>query len=139
MVSVSEHLDTVGPMARSVRDAAHILQVIAGADLFDDYTSRIPGSILDYAAACKKDALRGARLGVPWNILEMMAPDQTPEVSMFKKMVEVMRGEGADIVDANFTLPNAWNDVTDMLTIDFRSAQPKHSGSLSQPKQYHQP
>lgn len=45
-------------------------------------------------------------------------------------MVEVMRSEGADIIDANFTLPNGWNDITDMPTIDFGSVQPKYLKEL---------
>jgi len=39
VIPISEHQDTVGPMARSVKDAAYILSAIAGKDANDNYTS----------------------------------------------------------------------------------------------------
>jgi amidase len=42
VIPISEHQDTVGPMARTVKDAAYILQAIAGPDQYDNYTSAIP-------------------------------------------------------------------------------------------------
>ena len=57
--------DTLGPMARTVRDAAILLDVIAGYDPRDAITAysvgHVPGS---YAALLDRDGLRGARLGV---------------------------------------------------------------------------
>ena len=38
MVPVSEREDTVGAMARTVKDAARLLQTIVGADENDPYT-----------------------------------------------------------------------------------------------------
>ncbi|KAL1855192.1 hypothetical protein VTK73DRAFT_8628 [Phialemonium thermophilum] len=53
VVPISLHQDTVGPIARSVRDAATVLSVIAGADEYDSYTSAIPngGVLPDYLRA----------------------------------------------------------------------------------------
>ncbi|MGW8249738.1 MAG: amidase [Anaerolineales bacterium] len=42
VIPLSWNLDHVGPMARSVRDAALILQVIAGYDLLDPYSADVP-------------------------------------------------------------------------------------------------
>jgi len=62
VIPLAESLDTAGPMARNVEDAALILQAIAGADPEDPTTSDRP--VPDYAAALKGDA-RALRVGVP--------------------------------------------------------------------------
>jgi Asp-tRNA(Asn)/Glu-tRNA(Gln) amidotransferase A subunit family amidase len=38
VIPISQHQDTVGPMARSVSDAAYILSIIAGKDGNGNYT-----------------------------------------------------------------------------------------------------
>lgn len=63
-------MDTVGPMTKTVKDSAYVLQSIAGVDPHDNYTSAIPSQTdLDFVAACKLSALAGARLGVPRNVI----------------------------------------------------------------------
>ncbi|CEJ93078.1 hypothetical protein VHEMI08692 [[Torrubiella] hemipterigena] len=102
VVPLNEYQDTVGPMTRTVQDAAIILQIIAGHDTRDNYTSAIP-EIPDYLAACKKGALRGARIGVPWNVLVDNQRPLDEEMDMFRLALKDMENEGATIVDANFT------------------------------------
>lgn len=101
VVPLNEYQDTVGPMARTVLDAAVMLQVIAGHDTRDNYTSAIP-DIPDYPAACKKDALRGALIGVPWNVFTGNQRPLDAEMAMFKIALKDMEKAGATIVDANF-------------------------------------
>lgn len=61
-------MDTVGPMTRTVKDTALLLDVLAGSDPRDAYTTgsdaRRPPS---YVAALHTDALQGARIGVITN------------------------------------------------------------------------
>lgn len=66
IIPISASQDTAGPMARTVRDAAHLLTVMAGPDARDAATTlNRPGQLpRDYAAGLDADALRGARLGV---------------------------------------------------------------------------
>lgn len=106
VVPISEHQDTVGPMARTVKDAAAVLGAIAGIDPNDNYTSAIPncGKIPDYVAACDEGALKGARIGVPWNFLEPFIEDD-PQWDAFFEALDFMAAEGAEVVDANFTVP----------------------------------
>ncbi|KAK3952545.1 amidase signature domain-containing protein [Pseudoneurospora amorphoporcata] len=55
VVPISQHQDTVGPMARTVKDAAYLLSAIVGPDPHDNYTSTIPFSedkVPDYVGAC---------------------------------------------------------------------------------------
>ncbi|KAH8987948.1 amidase signature enzyme [Lactarius hatsudake] len=65
VIPVSENQDSVGPMARSVADAAIILTAIAGRDPLDNYTLAAPARVPDFSKALRKDALHGVRLGVP--------------------------------------------------------------------------
>ncbi|KAH8743914.1 amidase [Hyaloscypha sp. PMI_1271] len=105
VIPVSEHQDTVGPMARTVKDAAYILQAIAGKDPRDNYTSAIPGGVLpDYVASCKLSALSGTRLGIPRNVISLRSDNTTgPMMEAFEKALGVLQAAGATIVeDTNF-------------------------------------
>jgi aspartyl-tRNA(Asn)/glutamyl-tRNA(Gln) amidotransferase subunit A len=62
VMPLSWSLDHVGPMTRTVRDAALLLGVIAGADRDDATASARP--VPDYAAALARP-IRGLRIGVP--------------------------------------------------------------------------
>ena len=59
---LSHSCDHVGPMVRTVADAAVLLQAIAGPDPKDPTTSR--AAVPDYTLALRED-IRGLRLGVP--------------------------------------------------------------------------
>ncbi|KAL4754334.1 hypothetical protein BDW72DRAFT_166678 [Aspergillus terricola var. indicus] len=110
VVPVSERLDTIGPMARTVHDAALVLQIIAGQDANDNYTSTSPFQtrIPEYAAACDMAGLQGKRIGIPQNVLEALSRISHgmagPIISSFGKAIETIRDAGAIIIeDANFT------------------------------------
>lgn len=104
VIPISEHQDTVGPMARYVKDAAYILQQIAGYDPRDNYTSAIPnnGTLPDYVAACDFDAFKGKRIGIARNVLDIYGVDP-PVLAAFNTAVKQIEEAGATIVDANFT------------------------------------
>ncbi|KAK4887919.1 hypothetical protein LTR28_003182, partial [Elasticomyces elasticus] len=125
VIPISEHQDTIGPMTRTVKDAAYILQAIAGSDPHDNYTSAIPNnsSIPDYVAACNYSALSGARIGVARNVLEIWRNYTDPPVlAAFQTAIEEIRKAGATIVDANFTAFEQWqtdNNETLVLNADF--------------------
>lgn len=69
VVPMSWHLDTVGPMTRTVRDCALMLKAIAGHDPNDVTTSELP--VPDYAFSMG-EGVRGLRIGLP---TEMFDPD----------------------------------------------------------------
>lgn len=99
VIPISEHQDTVGPMARTVKDAAYILQAIAGKDIYDNYTSAIPFNALpDYVAACNLSSLRGKRIGIPRNLITP-ADGDGPILSAFETALGVIKNAGATIVD----------------------------------------
>jgi len=66
----SQTQDEIGPIARTVTDAARLLDVMAGFDAADPITAfgdrRRPRS---YADALTRESLRGARIGVMTNLL----------------------------------------------------------------------
>jgi amidase len=65
MMPASPTQDTMGPMTRTVADAARVLDVIAGYDPNDPITAYAVGQVpSSYQHALSTDALRGARIGV---------------------------------------------------------------------------
>ncbi|MDE3104762.1 MAG: Asp-tRNA(Asn)/Glu-tRNA(Gln) amidotransferase subunit GatA [Acidobacteriota bacterium] len=62
LIAFASSLDRVGPFTRNVKDAATVLQVLAGADAHDETCSDQP--VQDYVAEMQRP-LEGLRLGVP--------------------------------------------------------------------------
>jgi len=97
--------DTMGPITRTVADAALVLDAIAGYDPSDPITARaferVPES---YASSLDGGALRGARLGV---VRQPMDPSADPGSEDYRKVRAVMdrairdlRAAGAEVVDS---------------------------------------
>ncbi|KAI8988997.1 amidase signature enzyme [Trametes punicea] len=121
VIPISEHQDTVGPMARSVADAATILSIIAGRDPRDNFTLAQPPIVPDYTKALDADALRGARLGVPRTFVAQL---DDVRVAAFNASLETLRAKGATIIDpADFPDSQellASNNETIVLSTDFK-------------------
>jgi aspartyl-tRNA(Asn)/glutamyl-tRNA(Gln) amidotransferase subunit A len=93
VMPLSFSADNVGPLARSARDCARIMRVIAGADPADPTCAR--EMVPDYEAALDGD-LRGTRIGVPTNAFTTGAH---PEIlAAFEAALAVLAGRGATIV-----------------------------------------
>jgi amidase len=106
VIPISEHQDTIGPMARTVKDAAYLLTAIAGYSQYDNYTSAIPYpnyTIPDYVTACDYGALWGKRIGIPRNVFDFPGVDETPYGAIIETFdtyaVPVLEAAGAIIVD----------------------------------------
>ena len=96
VVPLSTTLDHVGPLARSVRDAAAVLQVVAGYDERDPTSSRAP--VPDYLAALTGD-IRGLRVGVPRQFIAGVAGIEPDVRAAFDAALDVLRELGARLVD----------------------------------------
>ncbi|KAJ3751165.1 amidase signature enzyme [Lentinula detonsa] len=129
VIPISEHQDTVGPMARSITDAAIVLSVIAGKDPNDNFTSAQPPVVPDYTQALNTNALNGARIGVPRQVF-LDGSDLTGNGSLsaiglaFEQALNVIRELGATVVDPA-DLPSAEaiarsNNETVVLDTDFK-------------------
>ena len=87
-------------MARTVKDAAYVLQAIAGKDPLDNYTLAQPfDTPPDYVAACNFSALRGKRIGVPRNVIDPTVEPDNTVVNAFNAAVQTIKNAGATIVD----------------------------------------
>src|ERR1700730_10219314 len=95
--------DEVGPIARSVTDAALLLDVMAGYDPADPITAFGKGHIPEsYAQLLGAGALEGARIGVMTNLFG--AAERHMEVNqVMEGVIDRMTGLGATIV--RFNLP----------------------------------
>ena len=122
----------MGPIARTVKDAAYILQAIAGVDPRDNYTSAIPnGTLPDYVKACNLSALKGARIGIPDNVIPFFRNLITdPEWVAYNQSWSVLREAGATIVENTYF--TGWlsflndNPSTQVLEADFFSNLPDY-------------
>jgi aspartyl-tRNA(Asn)/glutamyl-tRNA(Gln) amidotransferase subunit A len=72
LVAFASSLDHIGPFARSVRDVARVLKVIAGCDLADSTTADIP--VPDYEATLEDD-VREVTIGVPQEYFNGLSPE----------------------------------------------------------------
>lgn len=95
IVPISHSQDTAGPMTLSVRDAALLLTALAGTDPADPATAEADTRRSDYAAGLSPNGLRGVRIGVMRDRLGNRADIAT----LFEAALEVMRAQGAIIVD----------------------------------------
>lgn len=90
-------------MARNVKDASSLLQIIAGNCPHDPATARIPFEIVpNYVEYCKDDALRGARIGIPRNAFKDSDDANVDEVELagLARAITVLKNAGAEIIDS---------------------------------------
>lgn len=91
-------MDTIGPMTKTVADAALIYQAIAGHDPKDPYTSK--RSLLPFEP---REDLRGIRVGVVRESIDNgMASDEV--AAGVEASMQVLRDAGAQVADASLPL-----------------------------------
>ncbi len=99
--------DTAGPMGRTVKDTAIVLDAIVGYDPKDPYTAAfaIAGHKGSYTQNLDANGLKGARIGV---LKEAFGSDGDPDCAEVNKVVRAaiksIAAAGAEIVDVS--LPN---------------------------------
>ncbi|MBA2587841.1 MAG: amidase [Alphaproteobacteria bacterium] len=102
VVPISHTQDTAGPMARTVADAAAVLNAMSGSDPVDMATASADSRKADFAALSGA-SLKGKRLGVI-----TAAPGAFPAETalLLARALDVLKAQGADIVEINdFTPP----------------------------------
>ena len=99
VIPVSFTQDAVGPLARSVADAAVMLDAMVGYDPDDPVTAlgigRIPAT---YTASLDRNGLKGARIGVLRTLFGNGSDHQTVNRVMANAL-EVLKKQGAILVD----------------------------------------
>lgn len=130
VIPISSNQDSVGPMTRTVMDAAIILSIIAGRDGKDKYTQTAPATIPDYTKFLDIDAIRGKRFGVPRAVFTDDAVTWNhPYINVaFNKSLQTIRSLGGIVVDPA-DLPSASDIVQSksqgfVLNVDFKVCSP---------------
>ncbi len=100
LIAHASSLDQIGPLTRTVHDAAIALHVLAGADPAD--ATSAPEGVPDYLAALTGD-VRDVRIGVPRALVEKgVDPDVARALAT---ALDTLRARGATLVDVK--LPHA--------------------------------
>lgn len=95
VLPLADSLDHAGPMTRTVRDAALMLNVIAGRDPNDATSSREP--VPDYVGACERE-IKGLRIGV---VKELTAGLADEVARSFNAALVQLRSLGADVTEVS--------------------------------------
>ena len=116
IVPISPSQDTAGPMARTVRGAALMLNAMD------------PGTE-DYTLALSPDALKGMRIGVL-----RFAEGSNPDIKAhFDAALAVMEAQGAALVDINDFEPaaeNFWSSTLPLLEFEFKDSLNKYLATI---------
>ena len=98
VTAFASSLDQVGPMTKNVDDAAILLKALAGRDEMDGTTP--PEPVPDYPAALEGATLKGVRLGLPKEYLEVSGVD--PEVKRItEEAIARCEAAGAELVEVS--------------------------------------
>ncbi len=105
ILPISHSQDTAGPMTRTVRDSALMLNVLAAVDPLDPATQKQKRPD-DYLEHLDKDGLKGARIGVPSDPRDpgndvYYGPLSPRSKEVMNRTVEALQDLGAVIVRAN--------------------------------------
>ena len=93
LTAFASSLDHIGPFAHSVRDAARLLQVIAGQDTMDATSATVP--VPDYCAAMNGGHnMKGLKIGLPREYFEGL-PAETGDLVM--AAVDQLRKLGCEV------------------------------------------
>jgi amidase len=105
IVPIAHSQDTAGPLTRTVRDAALLLNVLAAADPLDEVTAELRRPA-DYTGFLDRDGLKGARIGIPSDPSDpandvYYGPLPPRGAAVMRETIAVLEREGATVVRAN--------------------------------------
>lgn len=128
IIPIAFSLDIAGPMARSVKDAAIVLGVLAGMDEQDSLTLAGDGKTHnDYTQFLKEDGLKGKRLGF-WKASQGA---NYKVDSLMIHAVEYMKSQGATIVELDqITAPGTGNHAFQVMLYEYKDGLNKYFASL---------
>lgn len=99
IIPISKTQDTAGPMARTVKDAAILLGVLAGIDAADSITNESKGKALtDYTPFLDLKALNGKRIGI-----EKKPQGNNQFINaVLENAIQLLKQNGAIIVEVGY-------------------------------------
>lgn len=128
IIPISHSQDTAGPLTRTVKDAAILLGVIAGADANDSITNRISNDTeVDFLQFLKVDGLKGKRIGIEKSFIKA----HNGVDALLQKSIELMGRLGADIVEVEFMTKQSEVGDTEfeLLKFEFKDGLNKYLSS----------
>src|SRR6266540_1131297 len=97
VIPIAHSQDTVGPICRTVADAATVLGALVGVDPRDPATRDSEGKFhTSYRRFLDAGALPGARIGIPREVYYGYSP---PANQIAEEAIEALRAAGAEVVD----------------------------------------
>jgi len=96
LVALSSSFDQIGPFAHTVRDAATVLNVIAGHDPHDSTSAQLP--VPDYTAALTQD-IKGLKIGIAREAFGEGLQDDTRQA--IERVLDLLRGQGAMVEEVS--------------------------------------
>ncbi|MGY2341540.1 amidase family protein [Pseudomonas sp. SDO5532_S415] len=103
IIPVTHKLDTPGPMARTVRDAALLLNAMMGNDVADPVQKPHNLEAVDFTTLLRPDALVGRRIGYPAKFDRGNLPLLTDP--QFSQALELMQAAGATLIPVELIDP----------------------------------
>ena len=132
IIPISASQDTAGPMTRNVRDAAVLLSAINARDA-DDQADALPGrpsAAPRYAAALRRNALKGARIGV----LRDAEGRQPATDAAYRRALATLKAQGATLVDVDIATAGQWDaDEYSVLLYEFKDGLNRYLASSGAP------
>lgn len=101
LVAYASSLDQIGPITKDVKDAAMLLNIIAGHDEKDTTSSQRP--TVDYTKALKND-VKGLKIGVPKEFFGEGINEEVKE--SLQKAIEKYKELGAEIEEFSLDISN---------------------------------
>lgn len=100
LIAYASSLDQIGPLTRSVEDAAYVLEAICGHDPLDSTTAHIE---TPHFTSCLQGGVKGLRIGIVKDIDERGL--SAPVKDAVDKAIRTLENLGAEIVD--ISLPHS--------------------------------
>jgi amidase len=97
IIPISHTQDTAGPMARTVKDTAILLNAMTGIDTDDAKTKESAGKVVDYTTFLDPNGLKGKRIGI-----EKKKYTNQFLTRLFDKAVADMKQQGAEIIEIEY-------------------------------------
>lgn len=119
IIPIAHSQDTAGPMARTVTDAALLLNVMVGVDPNDAITRQSENQVSnDYTLFLQSDGLMGKRIGVVRQLF-----NNNPDLNdLLDKQLDILRQGGATLIDVEFTVfPELGNAEFEVLLYEFKN------------------
>ena len=119
IIPIAHSQDTAGPMARTVTDAAILLNAMLGVDANDAITTQAESQLSsDYTVYLQNDGLVGKRIGV---VRQLFSGSPVLD-ELLENQLDILREGGATLVDVAFSsIPELVGSEFEVLLYEFKN------------------